>query len=51
MIAVGDKVVTRWKICATHTGELQGIAPTGKEVTMDGYLISVSKKTASFRSY
>ena len=40
MIAVGDKVVTRWKIRATQTGELQGIAPTGKEVTITGIIIT-----------
>jgi predicted ester cyclase len=40
IIAVGDKVVTRWKIRATHTGELQGIAPTGKEVTITGIIIT-----------
>ncbi len=40
MIAVGDKVVTRWKIRATHTGELQGIAPTDNEVTITGIIIT-----------
>ena len=40
MIAVGNKVVTRWKIQATHTGELQGLAPTGKEVTLTGIIIT-----------
>ena len=40
IIAVGDKVVTRWKITSTHSGELQGIPPTGKEVTITGIVIS-----------
>lgn len=40
MIAVGDKVVTRWKIRGTHKGEFQGIAPTGKEVTITGIIIT-----------
>jgi predicted ester cyclase len=40
MIAVGNKVVTRWKILATHTGDLQGLAPTGKEVTITGIVIT-----------
>ena len=40
IIAVGDKVVTRWKIRGTHSGELQGIAPTGKEVTITGIIIT-----------
>src|SRR5450756_1430493 len=32
-IAEGDKVVASWICHGIHTGELQGIAPTGKEVT------------------
>lgn len=35
-IAEGDKVVTRWRFHGTHKGEFQGIAPTGKQVTMTG---------------
>ena len=38
-IAEGNKVVTRFTIRATHTGDLQGIAPTGKPVTIEGNLI------------
>ncbi len=33
-IAEGDKVVSRMTSRATHTGELMGIPPTGKKVTM-----------------
>lgn len=40
IIAIGDKVVTRWKIRSTHSGALQGVAPTGKEVTITGIIIS-----------
>ena len=40
MIAVGDKVATRWTISGTHRGELQGIAPTGKKVTITGIIIT-----------
>lgn len=40
MIAVGDKVVTRWTLHGVHRGEFQGIAPTGKEVTVTGIIIS-----------
>ena len=40
MIAVGNKVATRWKIHGTHRGELQGIAPTNKEVTIMGIIIT-----------
>ena len=39
-IAEGDHVVTRWTGRGTHTGELMGIAPTGKEVTVSGITIS-----------
>jgi len=39
-IAEGDQVVTRWTGRGTHTGELMGIAPTGKEVTVSGITIS-----------
>ncbi len=39
-IAEGDQVVTRWTGRGTHTGELMGIAPTGKEVTVSGITIT-----------
>jgi steroid delta-isomerase-like uncharacterized protein len=32
MIADEDTVVVRWAFHGTHTGELMGIAPTGKQV-------------------
>lgn len=35
-VAEGDKVVTRWTGRGTHEGELQGIAPTGKQITVTG---------------
>jgi len=37
--AVGDKVVTRWTYRAVHSGEFQGLAPTGKQVAMTGITI------------
>lgn len=35
-IAEGEKIVTRWTGQGTHQGELMGIAPTGKQVTVTG---------------
>jgi steroid delta-isomerase-like uncharacterized protein len=36
----GDRVVTRWTAHGTHRGELMGIDPTGREVTVHGITIS-----------
>jgi steroid delta-isomerase-like uncharacterized protein len=36
LVAEGGKVVTRWTARGTHQGDLMGIAPTGKEVTIKG---------------
>lgn len=38
-VAEGDKVVTRFTATGTHTGELMGIAPTGKKVRVTGIAI------------
>jgi len=38
-IAEGDRVVTRWTARATHTGEYQGIPPTGKQSVVTGITI------------
>ena len=35
-VAEGDTVVTLWTFTGTQRGELQGIPPSGKKVTMDG---------------
>ncbi len=40
MITDGDSVATRWSSRGTHTGMLQGMAPTGKQVTSSGITIS-----------
>jgi predicted ester cyclase len=39
-IVQGDKVATRWTGRGTHTGEIAGIAPTGKQITVSGLTIS-----------
>jgi steroid delta-isomerase-like uncharacterized protein len=38
-IGEGDKVVVRYVYRGTHQGEFQGIAPTGKQVTIAGIAI------------
>ena len=40
LVAEGDKVVSRWTGRGTHRGELMGVAPTGKEMTVTGVVIS-----------
>ena len=40
IFAEGDKVVMRYTARGTHKGDLMGIAPTGKQVTMTGTVIS-----------
>lgn len=36
LVAEGDKVLTRWTLTGTHTGEFMGAAPTGKKITVEG---------------
>lgn len=37
----GDKTVTRWTLRGTHTGELMGVPPTGKQVVIQGIFIAL----------
>ena len=39
-VTEGDKVVTRWSAQGTHEGELMGIPPSGKRVTVSGITIA-----------
>ena len=38
-IAEGEKVATRWVAYGTHQGELMGLAPTGKRVTVRAFTL------------
>jgi predicted ester cyclase len=40
IVAEGEKVVYRYSARGTHQGHFMGIAPTGKEVTLSGIVIS-----------
>jgi len=39
-IAEGEKVTSRYTFRGTHQGELMGIPPTGKQVTVTGIIIN-----------
>jgi steroid delta-isomerase-like uncharacterized protein len=39
IIAEGETVMTRWSCHGTHKGDLNGIAPTGKQFTISGMTI------------
>jgi steroid delta-isomerase-like uncharacterized protein len=39
-LAEGDLVATRWSGRGTHEGELMGMEPTGKQVTVSGLTMS-----------
>ena len=36
LVAEGDRVALRWKAEGTHRGDLMGMAPTGRRVTLTG---------------
>ena len=40
MVAEGDQIAWRWTFRGTHKGDLMGIAPTGKTVTVTGIILS-----------
>src|SRR5688500_2445671 len=39
MVADGEKLVTRYTVHGTHNGELMGIPPTGKQISIGGIAI------------
>jgi steroid delta-isomerase-like uncharacterized protein len=39
LIAEGETVMTRWSCRGTHKGDLNGIAPTGKQVNISGVTV------------
>ncbi len=51
MIAEGDHVGERWTGRGTHQGEFQGMAPTGRQVAVPGFVFYriQSGKIAEFR--
>lgn len=50
-IAEGDTVVLRWTARGTQSGELLGIQPTGKEVTVSGITITLISNGKSVESW
>jgi len=51
LIAEDDRVCERWTGRGTHQGAFQGIAPTGRQVTVPGFVFYrvISGKIAEFR--
>jgi predicted ester cyclase len=39
LIPSGDTVVGRWSATGTHTGQLPGVPPTGKPISISGITI------------
>jgi steroid delta-isomerase-like uncharacterized protein len=49
LISEGDKVVGRFTMRGTHTGEFMGVPPTGRRVTMSGIdIVRVAGKISEF---
>ena len=40
IISEGETVMTRWTCRGTHKGDLNGITPTGKQITVSGMTVS-----------
>lgn len=39
LIGEGDRVVVRWRMLGTHTGPFNGLAPSGRPITLKGIAI------------
>ena len=49
LISEGDKVVGRFTMRGTHSGEFMGVQPTGRSVTMSGIdIVRVAGKISEF---
>ena len=44
MIGKGNRVVTRWTLRVTHTGDFRGIPATGKRITITGGIFRFSEE-------
>lgn len=51
MLAEGETVVARWTCRGTHKGELNGIAPTGKQFNINGISIARFTNGKMFEGY
>jgi steroid delta-isomerase-like uncharacterized protein len=51
MLAEGETVVARWSCRGTHKGELNGIAPTGKQFNINGISIARFTNGKMFEGY
>lgn len=49
--AEGDMVALRWTARGKHSGELRGIPPTGKQVTVSGITITLISNGKSVESW
>ncbi|HYV46628.1 MAG TPA: ester cyclase [Myxococcaceae bacterium] len=34
--AIGDRLIMRWTVVGTHKGEIMGVAPTGRRISVSG---------------